>query len=73
MSDIPSFPYALYGRSGSSARSQTSRGRMRREFLALAARMRIKTHVVEYPLADANKALDDVRGGRVQGAAVLIP
>ena len=43
------------------------------EFLALAARTRIKTHVVEYPLADANRALDDLRAGRIQGAAVLIP
>jgi len=73
MSDIPSFPYALLWeervvRSVANLTRQDAT-----EFLALAARMRIKTHVVEYPLADANKALDDVRGGRVQGAAVLIP
>ena len=73
MSDIPSFPYALLWeervvRSVANLTRQDAA-----EFLALAARMRIKTHVVEYPLADANKALDDVRGGRVQGAAVLIP
>ena len=73
MSDIPSFPYALLWeervvRSVANLTRQDAT-----EFLALAARMRIKTHVVEYSLADANKALDDVRGGRVQGAAVLIP
>ena len=73
MSDIPSFPYALLWeervvRSVANLTRQDAT-----EFLALAARMRIKTHVVEYPLAEANKALDDVRGGRVQGAAVLIP
>ena len=73
MSDIPSFPYALLWeervvRSVANLTRQDAT-----EFLALAARMRIKTHVVEYPLADANQALDDLRGGRVQGAAVLIP
>ena len=73
MSDIPSFPYALLWeervvRSVANLTRQDAT-----EFLALAAQMPIKTHVVEYPLADANKALDDVRGGRVQGAAVLIP
>ena len=73
MSDIPSFPYALLWeervvRSVANLTRQDAT-----EFLALAARMRIKTHVMEYPLADANQALDDVRGGRVQGAAVLIP
>jgi len=29
--------------------------------------------VVEYPLAAANRALGDLRAGRIQGAAVLIP
>ncbi len=46
---------------------------MRPSFWPWPAAMRIKTHVVEYPLADANRALDDLRGGRIQGAAVLMP
>jgi propanol-preferring alcohol dehydrogenase len=30
-------------------------------------------HATPYPLAQANEALDDLRGGRLQGAAVLVP
>ena len=73
MSDIPSFPYALLWeervvRSVANLTRQDAT-----EFLALAGRVRIKTHVVEYPLSDANRALQDLGGGRIQGAAVLIP
>jgi propanol-preferring alcohol dehydrogenase len=44
-----------------------------REFLALAAEIPLTTHVHEYALADANQALDDLRAGRLSGAAVLVP
>ena len=73
MSDIPSFPYALLWeeRAVRSVANLTRQDAI--EFLALAGRVRIKTHVVEYPLADANRALQDLGGGRIQGAAVLIP
>jgi propanol-preferring alcohol dehydrogenase len=33
----------------------------------------VKTTTVAYPLADANRALDDLRHGRIEGAAVLVP
>jgi propanol-preferring alcohol dehydrogenase len=33
----------------------------------------VKTHTKDYPLAEANRALDDLRHGRLQGAAVLRP
>jgi propanol-preferring alcohol dehydrogenase len=33
----------------------------------------VRTQVTRYPLAKANEALDDLRAGRLQGAAVLIP
>jgi alcohol dehydrogenase, propanol-preferring len=73
MSDLPSFPYALLWeervvRSVANLTRQDAA-----EFLALAGRTRIKTQVTEYPLADANRALDDLRAGSIQGAAVLIP
>jgi propanol-preferring alcohol dehydrogenase len=73
MSDIPSFPYARLWeervvRSVANLTRQDAT-----EFLALAGRMRIKTHVTEYRLGEANRALADLRGGRIQGAAVLIP
>jgi propanol-preferring alcohol dehydrogenase len=44
-----------------------------REFLGLAASLRIRTSVSEYPLLDANRALADLREGRIEGAAVLVP
>jgi propanol-preferring alcohol dehydrogenase len=73
MSDIPSFPYARLWeeRVVRSVANLTRQDAI--EFLALAGRMRIKTRVTEYPLSDANRALDDLRAGDIQGAAVLIP
>jgi propanol-preferring alcohol dehydrogenase len=73
MSDIPSFPYALLW----GERRLVSVANLTRQdatdFLAVAARAGIKSHVTTYPLAEANRALDDLRGGRLDGAAVLIP
>lgn len=43
------------------------------EFLALAARIGIKTRITPYRLADANRALADLSAGRFDGAAVLVP
>jgi propanol-preferring alcohol dehydrogenase len=73
MSDIPSFPYRLLWEERSIKSVANLTRRDASEFLALAARAPIATHTVEYALGDANRALDDVRNGRVQGAAVLIP
>jgi alcohol dehydrogenase, propanol-preferring len=42
-----------------------------REFLALAAQAGIKAEVQEYELKDANRALLDMRQGRIRGAKVL--
>jgi alcohol dehydrogenase, propanol-preferring len=73
MSDIPSFPYRLLWeervvRSVANLTRQDAR-----EFLALAPKVPVKTHVRPYKLADANAALADLRAGSIQGAAVLIP
>ncbi|KYO50545.1 zinc-dependent alcohol dehydrogenase family protein [Tistrella mobilis] len=73
MSDIPSFPYSLlWGerRLVSVANLTRADGH---EFLELAPRAGVKTSTTIYPLADANRALDDLRHGRFQGAAVLVP
>jgi propanol-preferring alcohol dehydrogenase len=71
MSDIPSFPYAeLWGeRSLSSVANLTREDG--REFLALAPQVPVRIQVTEYPLERANEALDDIRSGRLMGAAVL--
>jgi propanol-preferring alcohol dehydrogenase len=71
MSDIPSFPYELlWGeRSVRSVANLTRRDGD--EFLSLAPEVPVRTRVSEYPLEDANEALDDLRAGRVNGSAVL--
>ena len=73
MSDIPSFPYAdLWEERAilSVANLTRSDGE---EFLPLAAEAGVKTETVTYPLDQANEALDDLRSGRLKGAAVLVP
>jgi len=71
MSDIPAFPYRLLWRE----RCVRSVANLTRadalEFLEVASRVRINTHVREYDLLKANDALVDLRAGRVNGAAVL--
>ena len=71
MSDIPSFPYELLWRE----RSVRSVANLTRadgdELLELAPRIPVRTRVSTYPLSEANHALDDLRAGRVAGAAVL--
>ena len=42
-------------------------------FMAVAARLPLRVHATRYALADANRALADLREGRVSGAAVLLP
>jgi propanol-preferring alcohol dehydrogenase len=73
MSQIPAFDYELlwHERSVRSVANLTRRDG--EEFLALAPRVAIRTHVTEYPLAEANQALEDLRHGRFVGAAVLRP
>jgi propanol-preferring alcohol dehydrogenase len=73
MSDIPSFPYKLLWEERV-VRSVANLTRAdAHEFLALAADTPIKTTVQPYPLDAANAALDDLRSGRLTGAAVLVP
>ena len=43
------------------------------DFLAIAPKAEIRTETVPYPLERANEALSDLRAGRLQGAAVLVP
>jgi alcohol dehydrogenase, propanol-preferring len=71
MTDIPSFPYEiLWGERTLRSVANLTR-RDGEEFLELAPLVPVRTRVTEYPLAGANQALDDLRAGRVRGAAVL--
>ena len=73
MSDIPSFPYQLLWEE----RQLVSVANLTRqdgiEFLRLAPEMGIVTKTTSYPLSQANQALADLRTGRFEGAAVLVP
>jgi propanol-preferring alcohol dehydrogenase len=71
MSDIPSFPYdILWGERVVRSVANLTRDDAR-EFLALAPRVPVKTDVHPYPLDDAARALEDLREGRFEGAAVI--
>jgi propanol-preferring alcohol dehydrogenase len=72
MSDIPAFPYEiLWGeRSVRSVANLTRRDGA--EFMAIAPQVPVRTEVTEYALADADRALADLRAGRFRGAAVLV-
>jgi propanol-preferring alcohol dehydrogenase len=73
MSDIPSFPYRLLWEE----RQLVSVANLTRkdgiDFLRLAPEIGIVTETTQYPLIKANQALDDLRAGRFEGAAVLVP
>ena len=73
MSDIPGFPYRLLWEE----RQLVSVANLTRQdgidFIRLAPEIGIVTETTRYPLNQANQALDDLRAGRFEGAAVLEP
>lgn len=73
MSDIPSFPYQILWEE----RELLSVANLTRQdginFLRLAPEIGIVTKTTSYPLKQANQALADLRAGRFDGAAVLMP
>jgi len=73
MSDIPSFPYRILWeervlRSVANLTRQDGE-----EFLAIAAQVPVRTTTIHFPLAEANTALEQLRAGSFEGAAVLVP
>jgi alcohol dehydrogenase, propanol-preferring len=71
MSDIPSFPYDLLWMERQIRSVANLTRRDGEEFLEIAPKVPVRTEVHPYPLADANRALDDLAHGRFAGAAVL--
>jgi len=73
MSDIPAFPYRLLWEE----RELRSVANLTRkdgdEFFEIVAKAAVVTETVRYPLRRANEAFSDLRTGRLQGAAVLVP
>ncbi|HVV26566.1 MAG TPA: zinc-dependent alcohol dehydrogenase family protein [Rhizomicrobium sp.] len=73
MSPIPSFDYGLLWEERQLVSVANLTRKDGEDFLALAPRIGIRTHTTLYPLKEANRALDDLRHGRFDGAAVLVP
>jgi alcohol dehydrogenase, propanol-preferring len=72
MSDIPSFPYQiLWGERVLRSVANLTR-RDGAEFLTLAPKIPIQTEVTAFALTQANEALNALRTGKINGAAVLV-
>ncbi len=71
MSEIPAFPYDILWMERSICSVANLTRRDGEEFMALAPKVPIKTHSIEYRLDQANEALEDLRAGKLSGAAVL--
>jgi propanol-preferring alcohol dehydrogenase len=73
MTDIPSFPYDdLWGERSIRSVANLTRNDGE-EFLALAPKVPVRTTVTTYPLENAEQALADLRAGRFEGSAVIVP
>jgi|SRR5262245_36405434 len=73
MSDIPQFPYRILWEERQLVSVANLTREDAREFLDVAPQAGLKSEITRYALAEANDALADLRGGRLQGAAVLVP
>lgn len=73
MSDIPQFPYRILWEERQLLSVANLTRADARAFLEIAPKAGVRTTVTPYALEQANEALADLRGGRFQGAAVLVP
>jgi len=73
MSDIPSFPYAILWEERQVRSVANLTREDAREFLEIVPKAGVQCAVTRYPLDEANEALADLREGRLEGAAVLVP
>lgn len=73
MSDIPAMAYELLWEERELVSVANLTRRDAEEFFPIAKRAQVRTHTKAYPLEQANEALDDLRQGRLSGAAVLVP
>lgn len=73
MSDIPSFPYSLLWEERRLCSVANLTRQDGREYLARAPEVPVRSEATRFPLGEANAALDALRQGKLQGAAVLLP
>ncbi len=73
MTDIPSFSYDDLWQERVIRSVANLTRRDGHEFLELAARVPVRTTITTYPLESAEEALSDLRAGRFEGSAVIVP
>ena len=73
MSDIPCFPYSLLWEERELRSVANLTRKDGEELFAVVGEAGVATHTTPYPLDRANDALSDLRTGRLQGAAVVVP
>ncbi len=73
MSDIPAFAYSLLWEERQIVAVANLTRADGEDFLTFVRNFGVKTSTTAYPLEDANRALEDLRAGRFDGAAVLVP
>ncbi|MGH6991282.1 MAG: zinc-dependent alcohol dehydrogenase family protein, partial [Stellaceae bacterium] len=73
MSDIPAFPYRILWEERMVRSVANLTRRDGEEFLRIAGEIPVRTTTTPFPLRDANDALQRLRDGRIEGAAVLVP
>ena len=73
MSDIPAMPYSILWEERELVSVANLTRKDAEEFFPVARAAGVRTHTTTYPLERANEALDDLREGRLSGAAVLVP
>nr|WP_295469657.1 zinc-dependent alcohol dehydrogenase family protein [Mesorhizobium sp.] len=73
MSDIPAMPYSILWEERELVSVANLTRKDAEEFFPVARAAGVRTHTTVYPLERANDALDDLRQGRLSGAAVLVP
>jgi alcohol dehydrogenase, propanol-preferring len=73
MSDIPSFPYRILWEERQLVSVANLTRKDASSFLPVARQAQVHTSTRVYPLDRANEAVNDLRDGRLQGAAVLVP
>jgi alcohol dehydrogenase, propanol-preferring len=73
MSDIPTFPYSILWEERQLVSVANLTRKDAESFLPAARHAKVRTSTIVYPLDRANEAVSDLREGRLQGAAVLVP
>jgi propanol-preferring alcohol dehydrogenase len=73
MSDIPAFPYSILWEERELVSVANLTRKDAASFLPVAREAHVHTSTTVYPLDRANEAVNDLRAGRLQGAAVLVP